>query len=181
MQGIVIDASVLASILNQARGPILDWLRHQLHRFTGDGVVVVAEWLVAYKRLCEVEHMAPTDFLTYILAGNAARVYSRMMVGEASDWEVVKALLTSEYTMPRQEAWRRYVNCRLEASETVDVYLGHLERLGGRLGLTLNDLVFRVKFYEGLPASIYEWAVTHEHAYTADFGSVLTRVRDRIV
>ena len=92
--------------------------------------------------------MAPTDFLTYILAGNTARVYSRMMVSEASDWEVVKALLTSEYTMPRQEAWRRYVNCRLEASETVDFCLGHLERLGGRLGLTLNDLVFRVKFYE---------------------------------
>ena len=180
-QGMVIDARVLASILNQARGPILDRLRHHLPPFAGDGVVEVAEWLVAYERLCEVEHVAPTDLLTYMLAGNAARVYSRMMVGEASDWEVVKAVLTAEYAMPRQEAWRRYVNCRLEAGDTVDVYLGRLEQLGGRLGLTLNDMAFRVKFYEGLPASIYEWAVTHEQAYTADFGSVLTRVRDRIV
>ena len=83
--------------------------------------------------------------------------------------------------MPRQEAWRRYINCRLSAGETVDIYLGHLERLGGWVGLTLNDMAFRVTFYEGLPASIYEWEVTHEQAYMADFGSVLTRVRDRIV
>ena len=79
------------------------------------------------------------------------------MVGEASDWEVVKAVLTAEYAMPKQEAWRRHVNCRLEAVETVDVYLGCLKRLGSRLCLT------------------------HEQAYTAYLGSVLTRVRNRIV
>ena len=104
-----------------------------------------------------------------------------MLVGEASNWEAVKAVLTAKYAMPRQEAWHRYVNCRLLAGETVDIYLGRLELLGGRLGLTLNDMAFRVKFYEGLPASIYEWAVTHEQAYPADVGSLLTRVRDYIV
>ena len=159
-QGMIIDASVLASILNQARGPILDRLCHQLSPFASDSVVEITEWLVAYERLCEVKHVAPTDLLTYMLTGNAARVYCSMRVGEASNWEVVKAVLTAEYAMPRQEAWRRYVNCRLKAGESVDIYLGHLERLGGRLGLTLNDLAFRVKFYEGLPASVYEWAVT---------------------
>ena len=52
-QGMVIDASVLASILNQARGPILDRLHHQLSPFAGDGVVEISEWLVAsYERLC---------------------------------------------------------------------------------------------------------------------------------
>ena len=180
-QGMVIDASALAGILNQARGPILDQLCCQLSPFAGDGVVEISEWLVAYERLCVVEHVAPTELLTYMLAGNAAWVYSRLLVGEASNWEVVKAVLTAEYAMPRQEAWRRYVNCRLLAGETVDIYLGRLEQLGGRVGLTLNDMAFRVKFYEGLPASIYEWVVTHEQAYTADFGSVLTRVQDRIV
>ena len=177
----MIDASVLASILNQACGPILDRLRRQLPPFAGDGIVEIAEWLVAYERLCEVEHVAPTDLLTYMLAGNAARVYCSMRVGEASNWEVMKAVLTAEYAMPRQEAWHRYVNCRPEACETVDVYLGRLERLGGRLGLTLNDLAIRIKFYEGLPASVDERAVTHEQAYTADFGSVLTQVQDRMV
>ena len=175
-QGMVSDASVLASILTQARGPILDQLHHQLSPFAGVGVVEISEWLVAYERLCVVEHVVPTELLTYMLAGNAVRVYSRMLVGEASKWEVVKAVLTAEHAMPRQEAWRRYVNCRLLANETVDIYLVRLEQLGGKVGLTLNDMAFRVKFYEGLPASIYEWAVTHEQAYTADFGSVLTRV-----
>ena len=173
-QGIEVDASVLASILNQARGPILDRICRQLSPFPGDGSLEITEWLVAYERLCEVEHVAPTDLLTYMLAGNAAPVYCRMTLGEASDWKVVKAVLTAEYAMPRQEAWHRYVNCKLEAGETVDVYLGRLEQLGSRLGLTLNDLAFRVKFYEGLPASVYEWAVTHEQAYIADFRSILT-------
>lgn len=180
-RGIVLDASMIGSIFGQARGSILDRMSRQLSPFTGDGVMEIAEWLVAYERLCELEHVAPTDLLTYMLAGNAMRVYNSMRVGEASSWEAVKAVLTAEYAMPRQEAWRRYVNCRLEAGETVDVYLGRLERLSGRLGLTREDLIFRVKFYEGLPASVYEWAVTHEQAYTADFGSVLTRVRARIV
>ena len=112
-----------------------------------------------------------------MLAGNAARVYCRMTVGEASNWKVIKSVLTDEYAMPRQEAWCRYVNCTLEAGETVDVYLGCLERLGSRLGLTLNDLAFRVKFYEGLPTFVYKWAVTYEQIYTADFGSVLAHKR----
>ena len=47
--------------------------------------------------------------------------------------------------------------------------------------MTLNNLAFRVKFYEGLPTSVYEWAVTHQQAYTADFGSALTQVRDHMV
>ena len=125
--GIAFDASVLASILNQARGPTLDQMFHQLSPFAGDGALEITEWLLAYKRLCEVEHVAPTDLLTYMLPGNTARVYCRMTMGEASDWKAVKAVLTAEYAMPRQEAWRRYVTCKLEAGETVDVYLGPLE------------------------------------------------------
>ena len=111
----IVDASVLASILNQAHGLILYQLHKQLLPFASDGVVEVAEWIVAYERLCEVEHVMPMDLLTYMLAGNAARVYSRMMVGKTCNWEVVNAVLRAEYAMPRQEAWHRYVKCRLEA------------------------------------------------------------------
>ena len=68
----MVDASVLASILNQACGPILNRLCCQLSPFAGDGTVEITEWLVAYVSLCEVEHVAPTDLLTYMLAGNAA-------------------------------------------------------------------------------------------------------------
>ena len=142
----MIDASVLASIINQAHSPILDGLHHQIIPFAIDGVVEGAEWLVPYERLCEVEHVVPMDLLIYMLASNAVRIYSRMMVGKASDWGVVKAVLTAKYAIPRQAACCSYVNCRVEACETVDVYLSCLEQLGGRLGLTLNDLAFKVKF-----------------------------------
>ncbi|XP_067931095.1 uncharacterized protein [Watersipora subatra] len=99
------------------------------------------------------------------------------MVGEASSWEVVKAALVAEYAMPQQEAWRQFVNCQFGAGNTVDVYLDCLEQFGKRLGMFSDDLGFRVKFYEGLPSSVYEWAIAHEHAYSADFGSVLARNR----
>ena len=68
----VIDASVLASILNQAHGQILDQLHRQLSPFASDGVVKISERLVAYERLCVVEHVVPIELLTYMLAGNAA-------------------------------------------------------------------------------------------------------------
>jgi hypothetical protein len=178
---VLVDARVLASILNQAKGPILTRIRQLLAQFTGDGSVEVTVWLAEFERLCELEKIAPTEILMYMLGDNAARVYSRMRVAEASQWDVVKAALTAEYAMPRQEAWRRFVACKLEVGDTVDVYLDRLERFGGRLGMSCNDLSFRAQFYEGLPASVYEWAITHESAYTADFGTVLARVRDRLV
>ena len=56
----VIDASLLASILNQACGPTLNRLCRQLSPFASDSVVEISEWLVAYERLCVVEHVAPT-------------------------------------------------------------------------------------------------------------------------
>jgi len=178
---VLLDARVLASILNQAKGLILSRIRQATSQFTGDGSVDVTAWIREFEGLCEVEQIAPTEILIYMLGGNAARVYSRMRVGEASQWDVVKAALVAEYAMPRQEAWRRFITCRMEDRDTVDVYLDRLERFVGRVGMTCNDLNFRAQFYEGSPASAYEWAVTLESAYTADFGSVLARVRERLV
>ena len=178
---IVLDASAVASALNQARGPILGRISSQVGKFSGDGTCDVSDWVTMYERHCALEQVAPTDLLLYMLGGGAARLYGRMMVSEASNWDVVKGQLLAEYAMPRQEAWRMFTGCQLEAGDSVDVYLDRLERFGGRIGLTLGDLAFRVKFYEGLPTSVYEWAVSQESAYTADFGAVLARVRDRLV
>ena len=73
-RGILVDASVLASILNQARGPTLDRIHRQLSPFAGDGNIGIAQWLAAYERLCGVERIAPTELLTYLLTGSAAQV-----------------------------------------------------------------------------------------------------------
>jgi len=69
----------------------------------------------------------------------------------------------------------------MEDEDRVDAYLDRLERFGGQVGMTCNDLNFQAQFSEGLPTSIYKWAVTFESAHTADFGSVLARVRERVV
>ena len=58
---------------------------HQLlHKFTGDGSTEVTAWLTVLERLCELEQIAPTEILMYMLGDNAARVYSRRRVAEAS-------------------------------------------------------------------------------------------------
>lgn len=179
-QRVLVDVSKLADILTQARGPILDRLSRQLPKLTGDGSVDVLEWLTDLERLCQVERVAPCDVIGHLLSGNAARVHRRMTVGDASQWEVVRAALVGEYALPLQEAWRQFTGVQLGADEPVDVYLDRLERLGGRLGLTSRDMAFRVKFYEGLPASVYDWAVASADAYTAVFETVVSRVRARL-
>ena len=74
-----------------------------------------------------------------------------------------------------------FTGCYLEAGDSVDVYLDRLERFGGKIELIPDDLAYGVKFYEVLPTSVYEWAVSQESVYTADFGTMLACVRDRLV
>ena len=69
---------------------------------------------------------------------------------------MVKDQLLTEYAMPRQEAWRMFTGCQLEAGDSVDVYLNRLERFGGRIGLALGDLAFKIKFYKKLSTSVHK-------------------------
>ena len=126
-------------------------------KFTGDGSTEVTVWLAELERLCELKKIAPDKILMYMPGENAARVYSRMRVIEASQWNVVKAALVAEYAMHRQEAWRRSTPFRLEDGDTIDVYINCLKQFGGRVGLSNHMLSFRAQFYEGLPTSVYEW------------------------
>ena len=144
----VVDVGQLANILTQARGPILDRIGCALRKFSGDGGVDVSEWLADFERLCRVERVDEVDIIDHMLEGGARRVYRRLMVSEASQWEVVKAALLGEYAMPHQEVWRWFMARRLQANEAVDIFVDDLERLGHRVGLSTGDLAFRVKFYD---------------------------------
>ena len=81
---VLVDARVLASILNQAKGSILMRIHQLLPKFTGDVITGVTVWLAELKRFCELEQIAPTEILMYMLGDNAAWVYSRMRIAEAS-------------------------------------------------------------------------------------------------
>lgn len=177
---VTLDVNQLANILTQARGPIIDRLERAMPKLSGDGSVDVTEWLTAFEKRCKAELSSPADFIDFMLTGNASRVYRRMMVSEASQWQVVRSTLLAEYALPRQEAWRQFTGRRLVGGEPVDVYADDLARLGTRVGLTPADLAFVVKFYEGLPMAVYEWAVSRDDAYTAGFSIVLSAVRARI-
>jgi len=131
---VLVDVKLLATMLNQARGPIFPRIRQLANPFTEDGGEDISEWPARYEGYCCVENISLTDLLVYMPGGNAARVYSRMMMGDASQWDVVKGALLAEYAIPRQEAWRKSVPCRMEEGDTVDTFLDRLERFGRRIG-----------------------------------------------
>ena len=176
----LIDIGQLASILMQAKGPIIDRLGRALPKFSGDGTVDVSEWPDGFERRCKSEQVEPQEVVDFLLEGNAARVFRALRVSEASQWEVVKGVLLSQYGMPRQEAYRRFTSRQLAPGEAVDVYVDDLQRYGARMEVKTDNMVFRIKFLEGLLPSIHKWAVMLPEAYTSDFDTLLSKVRDRL-
>ena len=176
----LIDVSQLASILMQAKGPIVDRLERALSKFSGDGTVEVSLWLNNLERRCQVERVQPVEVIDFLLEGNALRVFRALRVSEASNWEVVKGALLAQYGMSRQESYRRFTARRLEVGESVDVYVDDLQRFGARVGLVPGDLAFTVKFLEDLPQSIHKWAVMLPEVYDLPFEDLVSKVRDRL-
>ena len=175
-----VNAEQLASLLMQARGPILDRLERSLSKFSGDGTIDVSEWLDNLERRCKVERVQPEEVIDFLLEGNAARVFRALRVSEASQWEVVKGKLLSQYGMAKQVAYRLFANRCLEDDEPVDVYVDDLQRYGARMGVSPKDEIFRVKFIDGLPPSLHKWAVVLPEVYTSEFDDLLSKVRDRL-
>ena len=176
----LIDVSQLASILMQAKGPIVDRLERALSKFSGDGTVEVSLWLDNLERRCQVERVQPVEVIDFLLEGNALRVFRALRVSEASNWEVVKGALLAQYGMSRQESYRRFTARRLEVGESVDVYVDDLQRFGARVGLVPGDLAFTVKFLEDLPQSIHKWAVMLPEVYDLPFEDCLKGARQAV-
>jgi len=140
----------------------------------------LTEWLDSFERKCGAESVTAEEIVQYLLTGNAERVYRKLTVAEASQWDVVKARLTAEYGLPRHEAYRRFKERRLGVGEPIDVYADDLLRLAARLEQDQNSMMFLGQFYEGLSARDFEWAVTRPDAWTAKFTDILGRTRDRV-
>ena len=164
----------------QAKGQIIYRLGRALPKFSGDGTVDLSEWLEDFERRCKSERVEPQEVVDFLLEDNAARVFRALRMSEASQWEVVKGVLLSQYGMPRQEAYRRFTSRQLAPGEAVDVYVDDLQRYGTRMEVKTDTMVFRVKFLEGLLPSIHKWAVMLPEVYTSDFDTLLSKVRDRL-
>ena len=126
---VVVDVAKLASILMQAKGPIIDRLLRTLDKFSGDGTQDVSEWIDLLERRCALEQVGPEEVVDYLLEGNASRIYRSLRVADASQWQVVRGQLLAQFQVGRQEAYRRFTARRLESGEAVDVYVDDLQRL----------------------------------------------------
>ena len=179
----MVDMSQLASLLMQARGPLLDRVTRQIAKFDGDGSVEVTEWLAAVERVCKVEGVKPESVVSFLLDGEPARLFRRLSVAEAEDWDVVKKALMNGYASPMPAVYKEWHSLSLREGESVDGYVDKLERLAGRLRVGFGSTIFRSRFYDGLPRQLYEWAASRDGAYDDDcdgFNLVLARVRERV-
>ena len=160
----------------QAKGPINDRLRRALPMFTGDGSLDVSDWLSDLERRSKAELVRPEEVIDFLLESNTARLFRALWVSEASHEEVVKRTLLAQYGISRQEPFRRFSDHQLLVDESVD----DLQRLGTRMEAKTSDMIFRVKFIEGLPPSIHNWSVMLPDVYTSDFDTLMPKVRDRM-
>lgn len=173
-------AGQLATLLLQARGPILDRLGRAVQKFDGCGTADVAQWLDDFERRCSVEGADPCDYVEFCLDGNALRVLRTMTVQESRQWPVVRDRLTAQFGMPEQIAYRSFVERKMSFEEPIDVFIDDLARYGARFGVRTEDKVFRVAFLEGLPREVYRWAVTLQDVYTCGFSDIVDKVRRRL-
>ena len=164
----MVDMGQLASLLMQARGPLLDRVTRQIAKFNGDGSVDVTEWLAAVERVCGLEDVKPASVIGFLLDGEPARLFRRLSVADAEDWKAVKKALMDGYASPMPAVYREWHSLSLREGESVDAYVDRLERLAGRLRVEFGSTFFRSKFYDGLPRHLYEWAVAKEGAYEDD-------------
>ena len=179
----MVDINQLASLLSQARGPMLDRVTRQVEQFTGDGSVDVMEWLAAVERVCALEEVKPEKVVGFLLDGEPARLYRRLSVENAKQWGVVRKTLVDGYATPMPVVYKRWHGLSLSEGGSLDGYVDTLERLAERLKVGFGSTMFRSKFYAGLPQAIYEWAINRDGAYDDDptsFGTVLTRIRERM-
>ena len=179
----MVDIGQLASLLSEARGPMLDRVTRQVKKFTGDGSLNVMEWLATLERVCEVERVSPAKVVGFLLDGEPARLYRRLSIADVKKWEAVKDSLVNEYAAPMPEIYNRWHNLSLGEGGSIDGYVDTLAKLADRLKVGYGSTVFRAKFYKGLPQHVYEWAIGYSGAYdndAASFGTVLTRVRERM-
>ena len=104
----MVDMGQLASLLSQARGPLLDRVTRQVKKFTGDGSIDMMEWLATVERVCELEEVQPEKMVGFLLDGEPARLYQRLSVESAKQWGVVRKTLVDGYATPMPVVYNRW-------------------------------------------------------------------------
>ena len=169
----------LVTAITSQPGPIVDRIERAIGRFTGSGEDVT-EWLDSFEKRCSAENIEPHKIVVFLLGGNAERIYRMLSINEVIQWPVVRGRLLAQYGLPRHLAYQHFKARKHVASEPIDVYAEDLQRLGARLNVKCDDMLFKAQFYDGLCPEDFSWAVTRPNAYTNDFNIILAEVRDRV-
>lgn len=141
-----------------------------------DGSTDVVEWVTRAEMLCELRGIDLGTVLPLRLTGGAFAVWSQMPAASRDSVEDVKETLFNAFALDQYAAYEAFSARRLQANESVDVFLADLRRLSTLFG-TVSDRTLTCAFVAGLPDEIRRTIRAGSRAEGLDLNSVLTRAR----
>ncbi|KAK8397100.1 hypothetical protein O3P69_004638 [Scylla paramamosain] len=145
-----------------------------------DGSVAqsVVEWLEKLELVCKLQGVSGevASVIPLRLTGDAFAVYMQLAESDRKSAEKVKKALLATFAADPYLAYDQFVNRRLRAGESPDVYLAELRRLATVFG-GMNEKTLACAFVSGLPEEVRQLLKAGSSIEALDLDQILTRAR----
>ena len=141
-----------------------------------DGSTDVVEWVTRAEMLCQLRGVALESVLPLRLTGGAFAVWSQLPAASRCLLKDVKEALYAAFALDQYAAYEAFTARRLQANESVDVFLADLRRLSTLFG-GVSDRTLACALVAGLPEDIRRTVRAGSRAEGLDLNDVLTRSR----
>ena len=141
-----------------------------------DGSTDIVEWVTRAEMLCQLRGVALESVLPLRLTGGAFAVWSQLPAASRCSLTDVKEALYAAFALDQYAAYEAFTARRLQASESVDVFLADLRRLSTLFG-GVSDRTLACALVAGLPDDIRRAIRAGSRAEGLDLNSVLARAR----
>ena len=146
--------------------------------YDGSGAWSVVEWLEKLELVCKLQGVGGevASVIPLRLTGGAFAVYLQLSESDRKSAEKVKKALLATFAADPYMAYDQFVNRRLHAGESPDVYLAELRRLATLFG-GMNDKALACAFVFGLPEEVRQLLRAGSRMEALDLDQILTRAR----
>lgn len=145
--------------------------------YDGSGKQSVVEWLEKLQLVCKLQGVEEVaNVIPLRLTGGAFAVYLQLAESDRKSAEKVKTALLAAFAADPYVAYDQFINRRLRAGESPDVYLADLRRLASLFG-GLTDKALACAFVAGLPEEIRQLLRAGSRMEALDLDQILTRAR----
>ena len=141
-----------------------------------DGTGDVVEWWERARLLCELRGVPLMSVLPLRLTGGAFAVWSQLPAISRGSLSDVRDALYAAFALDGFAAYDAFINRRLRAGESADVFLAELRRLAVLFG-GVPDRALVCAFVSGLPENVRQVIRAGSRAENLSLEDVLARAR----